>query len=216
MYAGASLRRQTCPLIHKYVTAVYSACRKCFWSCFLWSKWKKSVVFVKVWVSVLKWLTHSPVCHHCAGPVWPDVSWRWISSWWRQSKQAGSYLSWSVWSSGSAWLSSLVHALSSKHVHVHPGTPPLSFPLPLSSSSRSDLLQCGRQLGGWVSRGGEENGKRRGRWRRGGGGGTTLLFFFSFSLHTHPVASTLPVTLFIVVHLSGVDMGGGFWGDLIG
>lgn len=54
--------------------------------------------------------------------------------------------------------------------------------------------------------------------REGGGEGEEeeeeLPFFFF--LHTHPVASTLPVTLFIVVHLSGVDMGGGFWGDLIG
>lgn len=69
-----------------------------------------------------------------------------------------------------------------------------SVSLPLSSSSLSDLLQCGRQLGGWVNRGGEENGKRRG-WVKEE---VELPLFFFFCAHAQWPPPLL-VTLFIAV-----------------
>lgn len=96
-------------------------------------------------------------------------------------------------------------------------TPPLCLPLPRCVSASlplllllplllSDLLQCGRQLGGWVSRGGEENGKRKGGGEGEAGGGRRreeeppLSFFFSPPSAHAQCPPPLPVTLFITVH----------------
>lgn len=84
----------------------------------------------------------------------------------------------------------LLSACSCTSKHPTPVSPSACASLPLSSSSSlSDLLQCGRQLGGWVNRGGEENGKRRGWWRKKE---EELPLFFPLSVHTRSVASTPP------------------------
>lgn len=77
---------------------------------------------------------------------------------------------------------------------------PLSLPLacvslPLSSSSSlSDLLQCGRQLGGWVNRGGGGEWKKKGVVKEKGGGGN-YPFFFSVSLCAHTLGGLHPSLL---------------------
>lgn len=104
----------------------------------------------------------------------------------------------------------LLSACSCTSKHPTPGLSLcLSVSLPLSSSSPSDLLQCGRQLGGWVNRGGEESGKRRGWGRRRRRNYPSFFFFPCAHAQWSP---PLPVTLFIAVHPPGVDGGGGFWG----
>lgn len=93
------------------------------------------------------------------------------------------------------------------HAHLSACSCTSSHPTPVSpSASLSPLLlaltfcSAARQQGGWVSRGWEENGKRRGRRRWN---------YPSFFLHTVPVVSTPPLfTLFIVVHPPGVYRGG--------
>lgn len=126
----------------------------------------------------------------------------------RQNKPE-SYLSWSVWSLGSAWLSSLVHALSS-HVRVHPNTPPLVSPsasasvgvfasLLLFSLWPSAVRPAAKGVG-W-NMGGEENGKRRGVVKERQEEEELPLFFF---LRTRPVASTPPC---YIIHSGTSAMG---------
>lgn len=87
----------------------------------------------------------------------------------------------------------LLSACSCTSTHPTPAFPSAS----LSSPSPTDLLQCSRQLGGWVNTG------RGGEWKEKRGGeeeGEELPLFFPHACAHAQCPPPLPFTLFIVVH----------------